>query len=207
MRIHNAIRTVFPGQFAVLVLASAMAVPAIAQDSQPASQPTSTPPAASTSQPQSTPPAAKPASSTSNLDKEGFWGHVNPFARKSWVKKRTDPINDRLSELDEVNAKNASDIKDVDARAQAGIRQAQSTADSANQTATAASTQAQNANGIAQGASTHVDQLNGTVQGLDQYKQISDLNVPSMSSSCFFASAERTMPDLKGTFRSLICLY
>ena len=81
-----------------------------------------------------------------NTPKEGFWGRVNPFARKKWVKKQTDPINDRLTELDGINARNANDIKDVDSRAQAGIHQAQSTADAANQVATAAGTQAQNAN-------------------------------------------------------------
>jgi hypothetical protein len=49
---------------------------------------------------------------------------MNPMARKKWVKRQTDPINDRLTELDEVNAKNTKDIQDVDARAQAGIKQA-----------------------------------------------------------------------------------
>ncbi len=100
------------------------------------------------------------------------------MARKKWVKKRLDPINDRLTELDEVNAKNSQQIKDVDARAQAGIHQAQSTADAANQTATEAGAKAQSANGIAQTASGHVDQLNTTVKGLDQYHQISDVDVP-----------------------------
>jgi outer membrane protein OmpA-like peptidoglycan-associated protein len=103
---------------------------------------------------------------------------MNPMARKKWVKKRLDPINDRLTELDQVNAKNASDIKDVDARAQAGIQHAQSTADAANQAATAAGNQAQNANNVAQGATGHVDRLNTTVNGLDQYKQISDADIP-----------------------------
>jgi outer membrane protein OmpA-like peptidoglycan-associated protein len=112
-----------------------------------------------------------------NTDQEGFWGHMNPFARKKWVKKRLDPINDRLTELDQVNAKNASDIKDVDARAQAGIKHAQETADAANQTATTAGNQAQNASNTAQGAAGHVDQLNTTVGGLDQYRQISDFDV------------------------------
>jgi outer membrane protein OmpA-like peptidoglycan-associated protein len=111
-------------------------------------------------------------------DKEGFWGHVNPFARKKWVKKRLDPINDRLTELDQVNAKNATDIKDVDARAQAGIQHAQSTADAANQAATAAGTQAQAASTVAQGASGHVDHLNTTVNGIDQYHQISEADLP-----------------------------
>jgi hypothetical protein len=138
----------FPGQCAVALLASALVVPAVAQQT---SEPQSTPPAATSQQP-SSPANAMPS------DKEGFWGHVNPFARKKWVKKRLDPINDRLTELDQVNAKNATDIKDVDARAQAGIQHAQSTADAANQAATAAGTQAQGASTIAQGASGHVDQ-------------------------------------------------
>jgi outer membrane protein OmpA-like peptidoglycan-associated protein len=102
---------------------------------------------------------------------------VNPFARKKWVKKQLDPINDRLGELDEVNARNARDIKDVDARAQAGIHQAQTSADAANQAAEAASNQAQAANTTAQQASGHVDSLNTTVSGLDQYHSITDLSV------------------------------
>jgi hypothetical protein len=159
----------FPGQCAVALLASALVVPAVAQ--QTSSEPQSTPPAASSQQP-SSPANAMPS------DKEGFWGHVNPFARKKWVKKRLDPINDRLTELDQVNAKNASDIKDVDARAQAGIQHAQSTADAANQAATAAGAQAQGASTVAQGASGHVEAINTTVNGLDQYRQISDVDVP-----------------------------
>ena len=113
MKNENAFRTLIPSQVAVLLLASAMAVPAMAQQAQPTDQPPSAPAA-------TTAPAAPAKANTPDLDKEGFWGHLNPFARKSWVKKRTDPINDRLSELDEVNAKNAKDIQDVDGRAQAG---------------------------------------------------------------------------------------
>jgi outer membrane protein OmpA-like peptidoglycan-associated protein len=132
-----------------------------------------------------------------NTSKEGFWGRVYPFARKKWVKKQTDPINDRLTELDGINAKNASDIKDVDSRAQAGISKAQSTADSANQMATAAGTQAQNANGIAQGASGHVDQLNTTVKGLDQYKQTTEAEVAFRGGSPILsAAAKKDLDDL-----------
>ena len=103
---------------------------------------------------------------------------MQPFARKKWVKRQTDPINDRLNELDQLNAKNAKDIQDVDARAQAGIKQAQSTADAANQAATQAGAQAQQANTIAQGASGHVDQINTTVNGIDQYRQMSEMDIP-----------------------------
>ncbi len=169
MKTNLSASTLFSGQFAALVLASALAVPVAAQQAQPSGEPQSTPPAVQQS--------PSPSASTANTDKEGFWGHVMPFARKKWVHKRLDPINDRLTELDQVNAKNASDIKDVDARAQAGIQRAQTTADTANQTATAAGTQAQAANTTAQTASGHVDQLHTTINGLDQYKQISDLDV------------------------------
>ncbi|MDE3163289.1 MAG: OmpA family protein [Acidobacteriota bacterium] len=157
------------GQFGALVLSAALAVPVMAQQAQ--QQPTSTPPSA--------PAATTPAASTTQMpsDKEGFWGHLNPFARKGWVKKRIDPINDRLTELDQVNAKNAKDISDVDARAQAGIQKAQSAADAANQAATSAGTQAQNAHQVAQNASGQVDQINGKVNGLDQYHPIQDVDV------------------------------
>src|ERR1700728_5308108 len=160
----------FPSQCAVILLASALGIPALAQQDQPRARPQSTPPSTTAQQQTPATPAIPPG-------REGFWGRVNPFARKKWVKKQTDPINDRLTELDSVNAKNAKDIQDVDSRAQAGIRQAQSAADAANQTATAAATQAQQASTTAQGASGHVDQINGTVNGLDQYKQVTEAEV------------------------------
>ncbi len=102
---------------------------------------------------------------------------MNPFASKKWVKRETDPINDRLTELDDLNARNARDIKDVDARAQAGIQKAQSSADAANQTANSANQEALNANNTAQQASGHVDHVNQTVSGLDQYQQASDVEI------------------------------
>jgi outer membrane protein OmpA-like peptidoglycan-associated protein len=180
MKIENTARTVFP----MLVLASAMTISAVAQQSQP-SDSSSAPAAAAapTSQaseaaqaPTSTPPPAATAAPAEQ--KEGFWGRVNPMARKKWVKKRIDPINDRLNELDQVNAKNAQDIKDVDSRAQAGIKKAQDSADAANQAATAAGDQARKANETATTASGRMDQLNTTVNGLDTYKPISDVEVP-----------------------------
>jgi len=158
-------------QFAIVLLASAIGLPVWAQQAQSTGDSQSTPPAAAQQQQPS--PEAQPLSQP----KEGFWGRVNPFARKKWVKRQLDPINDRLSELDEVNAANARNIKDVDARAQAGISKAQSTADAANQAAQAAGNQAQSASNTAQQASGHVDQLNTTVAGIDQYKSITDLDV------------------------------
>jgi outer membrane protein OmpA-like peptidoglycan-associated protein len=169
----NPGRTLIPCQLAVFALATAIALPAMAQDTVrtgTSGQDNST----STTQQQPS-QTAKPLE---NQSKEGFWGRMNPMARKKWVKKQTDPINDRLTELDEVNAKNAKDIQDVDARAQSGIKQAQSTADKANEAATAASTQAQNANQVASTASGRVDTLHTTVNGIDTYKPINEVDVP-----------------------------
>lgn len=169
-----------------------MVVPAVAQQAQPAGNPQSAPPAAT--QPSSS------SASMANTDKEGFWGHMNPFARKKWVHKRIDPINDRLTELDQVNAKNAKDIQDVDSRAQAGIHQAQSTADAANQAATEAGAKAKNANDVAQGASGHVDQLNSTVSGLDQYRQVTEADVAFRGGSpVLSANAKKQLDDLAAT--------
>jgi outer membrane protein OmpA-like peptidoglycan-associated protein len=124
------------------------------------------------------------------------------MARKKWVKRQTDPINDRLNELDEVNAKNAKDIQDVDARAQAGIKQAQSTADTANQAATAAGTQAQNANQVATNASGRVDQLHTTVNGIDAYKPVNELDVPfKRGSSILSDDAKKQLDDLAASLK------
>ena len=46
--------------------------------------------------------------------RQGFWGKVNPFARKKYVQKQTQPIRDRVNELDELTAANSKMIKDVD---------------------------------------------------------------------------------------------
>ena len=201
-------RTLIPGQLAIVALASAIAIPAGAQQTQPA-PPQDNPPSAAQTQPAATTPQQDSTAAQSqqqpspdvnqrrlsNKSKEGFWGHMQPFARKKWVKRQTDPINDRLTELDELNAKNAKDIQDVDSRAQAGIKQAQSTADAANQTATQASTQAQSANTVAQGASGHVDQINTKVNGLDQYRPVSELDVPFRGGSAVLSSAAQNQLD------------
>lgn len=186
----------FPRQLAVLVLASAIAIPVCAQDQVTTgtssglttqSQSTTTTSVQPTPMPMSEQPLAP--------QKEGFWGRVYPFARKKWVKRQIDPINDRLSELDEVNAKNAQDIRDLDARAQAGIRKAQSAADAANQLAMAANTEAENANSAAQNASNHVNQVNTTVAGLDQYKQATDIEIKFRGESPVLTSDSKAALD------------
>jgi outer membrane protein OmpA-like peptidoglycan-associated protein len=174
----------FPRQLAFLTLASVLGFPALVLQAQQESNPTDTPPAAQ----QQTTPAM-------NTPKEGFWGHVNPFARKKWVRRQTDPINDRLTELDGLSAKNSNDIKDVDQRSQAGIHNAQTTADAASQAAVAANGQALQANGLAQGASGRVDKLNSTVSGLDQYHQVSEIELSFRGGQATLNAAARQKLD------------
>jgi outer membrane protein OmpA-like peptidoglycan-associated protein len=109
--------------------------------------------------------------------KEGFWGHMNPFARKKWVKREVDPIKDRTNELDQLQAKNAGDIKDVDGRAQAGISKAMMAANTADQHAADAANRANAAQSTATTASSKTDALNGTVSNLDQYSQVTSVDV------------------------------
>ncbi len=114
---------------------------------------------------------------TMQTPKEGFWGRINPFARKKWVRHQLQPIQGQVEELNGATAKNASDIKDVDQRAQAGISKAQSAADAANQTATAAGQQAQQAAGVAGQATGKVGELQNTVSGIDQYAAKQSLTI------------------------------
>jgi len=181
----------FSRHLATLALASAIALPMGAQEIQTPAANSNSPSTPSSVSQQSYPSTSQPLAAP----KEGFWGRVNPFASKKWVKKQTDPINDRLSELDEVNAKNARDIQDVDRRAQAGIMKAQSTADTANQTASSASEQATNASNTAQQASGHVDKINDTVNGLDQYHPITDLEVRFRGGNPALSSDDRAKLD------------
>lgn len=116
----------------------------------------------------------KPLEGTS---KEGFWGHVNPFARKKWVNRQITPIKDRTNELDQLQAKNRNDIHDVDSRAQAGISKANDAAALADQHAQDASNRANSANTLASNASNRTDTLRGTVSNLDQYQQVSATTV------------------------------
>jgi outer membrane protein OmpA-like peptidoglycan-associated protein len=89
-----------------------------------------------------------------------------------------DPIKDRTNELDQLQAKNSNDIKDVDARSQAGISKAMMAANTADQHAADAANRANAAQSTATTASSKTDALNGTVSNLDQYSQVTQVEVP-----------------------------
>ena len=101
---------------------------------------------------------------------EGFWGKVNPFARKKYVQRQTQPIRDRVNELDELTAGNTRQIKDVDARAQQGIQLASAKANEADQHAIDAGNKAQAAQLTATQANTRLTTVETVVGNIDQYK-------------------------------------
>ena len=102
--------------------------------------------------------------------REGFWGKVNPFARKKYVQRQTDPIRDRVNELDELTAANSKMIKDVDSRAQQGIQLASAKANEADQHAIDAGNKAQAAQQTATQANTRLTTVEQVVGNIDQYK-------------------------------------
>jgi outer membrane protein OmpA-like peptidoglycan-associated protein len=150
-----------------LPLAAALAFPAFAQTSS--SQDQSQPAATQTQSTQSTDTATgkQPLQPPS---REGFWGRVNPFARKSYVKRQTEPIRDRINELDDLTAANGKAIKDTDARAQAGIKMASDKANEADQHAVDAGNRANQAQQTAQTATTRIQTVETVVSNIDQYK-------------------------------------
>jgi outer membrane protein OmpA-like peptidoglycan-associated protein len=157
-------RTIF---FAAL-LALMLAIPAFAQDnSTPQNQ--AAPAAASASTGTSTDTATGKAPLQPET-REGFWGRVNPFARKKYVARQTTPIRDRINELDELTASNTKAIKDTDARAQQGIQLASAKASEADQHAVDAGNRAQAAQQTAQQANTRLNTVEQVVTNIDQYQ-------------------------------------
>ncbi|MGA8111357.1 MAG: OmpA family protein [Acidobacteriaceae bacterium] len=168
------------GSITVLLVAASLGVPAVAQSTsqqQPQVQTGASTNANPQEQPNANPDTGTGKAPLPEKTNEGFWGHMNPFARKKWVNRQLDPVKDRLNELDQLQAKNAADIKDVDQRAQNGIKAAQSTADQANTTAGQAQQSANQANQVAQQASDKTNQLSQTVGGLDQYHPVNNTEI------------------------------
>jgi outer membrane protein OmpA-like peptidoglycan-associated protein len=159
-------RTIF-----ALLLAVILAVPVLAQDNSTSQ----TQPAQSTMSSSSTQTGTNANSATGKEPlqpetREGFWGHLNPFARKKYVARQTQPIRDRINELDELTAANSKAIKDTDARAQQGIQLASAKANEADQHAIDAGNKAQAAQQTAQQAQTRLNTVEQVVTNIDQYQ-------------------------------------
>lgn len=96
---------------------------------------------------------------------------------KSYVRSQTAPIIQHTNELDDETAANNRNLHDVDQRAQAGIQQAQTAANTANQQAQTAQQSASQAQQSAQEAVNRADSLASVVANLDSYKQVADTTV------------------------------
>src|ERR1700694_917420 len=156
----------------VLTLAGVLAVPVFAQDNSTSQTQSSTSTQTTTRQTtsQTTSETATGKQPLQPQAREGFWGRVNPFARKKYVARQTQPIRDRINELDELTASNSKSIKDTDARAQQGIQLASAKASEADQHAIDAGNKAQAAQQTAQQAHTRLNTVEQVVTNIDQYQ-------------------------------------
>ena len=96
---------------------------------------------------------------------------------KKYVRNETTPLINKTNELDDLTAKNTKDIKDVDARAQAGIQAVQAKAAEVDQKALAAGKTADDAQTTANAATKRVDTLTQTVVNLDNYRPVAETSV------------------------------
>jgi len=171
--------------FIALLLTAVLALPALAQTG-------------TTTQDQ--PAASVGASGKQPLQPdthEGFWGKLNPFARKKYVQRQTQPIRDRVNELDELTAANSRQIKDVDERAQQGIQLASAKANEADQHAIDAGNKAQAAQQTATAATTRLTTVEGVVGNIDQYKATTQTEIRFRSGQTMLSkNAKSALDDL-----------
>jgi outer membrane protein OmpA-like peptidoglycan-associated protein len=151
-----------------LLLAVVLALPVFAQQTGSSTQPAATSDQAAPATPQATGATGKEP--LQPMTHEGFWGKVNPFARKKYVQRQVQPIQDRVNELDSLTASNSKMIKDTDERAQQGIQLASNKANEADQHAIDAGNKANMAQQTATQASTRLSTVEQVVGNIDQYK-------------------------------------
>src|ERR1700722_16793687 len=98
-------------------------------------------------------------------------------ASKNYVKEQTTPLINKTNELDDLTAKNTKDIKDVDARAQAGIAAVNAKTADVEQKAQTAGDNAAAAQQVADAANARVGVLTDTVANLDNYHAVAETSV------------------------------
>ena len=181
----------------LLALTVILALPAIAQQTS-----TSDP---STPQTSASQPAAQTTTNATGKTPlqpdthEGFWGRVNPFARKKYVQRQTAPIRDRINELDELTASNTKAIKDTDARAQQGILLASNKANEADQHAIEAGSKAQAAQSTADQAHTRLNNVEKVVTNIDQYQPTTQTEIIFKSGQTVLSKNAKTALDEMAT--------
>jgi outer membrane protein OmpA-like peptidoglycan-associated protein len=184
-----------------LFVAVLFTVMAVAQQSNTSATTNQSAPAASSST------SADTASGKAPLQyetRQGFWGKVNPFARKKYVQRQLTPVQNRVNELDELTAANSKMIKDVDSRATEGIKMASNKANEADQHAVDAGNKAQVAQDTATKANTRLTTVEGVVSNIDQYKATNQTEIRFRPGQTVLSQNAKTALDqmadpLKGT--------
>jgi outer membrane protein OmpA-like peptidoglycan-associated protein len=153
--------------FALLFVSSGLALSSFAQQAAPSAPAGQSASASAVSSPLPPP------------DRGNFWDGddpslaaliFHPFASKAYVKRHVQPIRDRLMELDELTVENSRLIKDVDSRAQQGLKLASDKSDLADQHATDASSKALAAQQTATALNSRIGADESVVGNIDQYK-------------------------------------
>jgi len=122
---------------------------------------------------------------------------------KNYVKQQTTPLINKTNELDDMTAKNSKDIKDVDARAQAGIQAVNAKTSEVEQKAQAANQNATSAQQVADAANNRVGILTNTVANLDNYRPVAETSVKfGFNKDNLTAKSKDALYQLAGTISS-----
>src|SRR5215469_10327206 len=122
---------------------------------------------------------------------------------KNYVKSQTTPLINKTNELDDLTAKNTRDIKDVDARAQAGIQAVNAKTAEVEQKTQVAAQNAQQAQQVADAANGRVGVLTNTVANLDNYHAVAETSVKfGFNKDNLTAKAKESLDQLAGQIAS-----
>jgi outer membrane protein OmpA-like peptidoglycan-associated protein len=190
--------------FVVLLLSTVIALSAFAQQTKSNS---SAQPAASANQ---TAPASQSPTATGQEplrvtygdfwegDEPGAaWLIFHPFASKGYVQRHVQPIQTRITELDQLNASNARMTKELDSRAEQGIQLASAKTNEADQHALEASNKSQMAQQTANAANTRLSRVEPIVRDIDQYKATTQTEIRFRpGQSVLSKDAKRALDDM-----------
>ena len=124
-------------------------------------------------------------------------------ASKNYVKEQTTPLINKTNELDDLTAKNTKDIKDVDARAQAGIAAVNAKTADVEQKAQTAGDNAAAAQQVADAANARVGVLTDTVANLDNYHAVAETSVKfAFNRDVLTSQAKESLDQLAGNLAS-----
>lgn len=122
---------------------------------------------------------------------------------KNYVKQQTTPLINKTNELDDLTAKNTHDIKDVDARAQAGIQAINAKTAEVEQKTQTASQNAVQAQQVADAANGRVNVLTNTVANLDNYHAVAETSVKfGFNKDVLTPKAKEALDQLAGSIAS-----